>query len=756
MGKKSKKGRSNTAKKATNTTVVTTANTTVAPTPKEEPKPDIPVKETNAPEPTTTRSNQLPAGLESSLSILTPSQRTLATELALPPYNQARIFAAWESASDEDKISSMEQLERMDKAYPSGGLKGYIDNARDLLLKSKQGVNPLEGWKPEVPQGENVDVGMENYDKFEKMGMDEVGKCGFALVAGGLGERLGYGGIKLGLPIEIATETTYLQYYIETILAIQNRYSAPDVKLPLCIMVSNDTNRGTIELLEKNNYFGMDKDQITIVQQGDGVPALQDNDASFAMDPDHPCKIQAKPHGHGDIHALLHSNKVAMNWLKKGLEWIVFFQDTNGLAFHTLPLALGVSKSRDLVMNSLAVPRKAKQAVGGICTLKNDKGEERTINVEYNQLDPLLRASGFPNGDENDPQTGFSPYPGNINQLVFKLKPYFEALLRTNGAMPEFVNPKYADEAKTVFKKPTRLECMMQDFPTVLSGDNAKHVGFTSIPADICFSPVKNATSDGVALQAKGTAPGVAASGEADQYGAVRKIMRSIGCDVQDAPVAYFSGISVVPGPEIVLRPSFVVCPAEYKAKFPNPSSIKISSKSSLIVEGDVVIESLDLDGALIIKCEEGASGVLRDVRVKNKGWEKDVNISDTDPEFIRIRGYRMNKIETKTILFKKDGSVEGYAPKVEKAEIESAEVESEPVKETIVEKEKNSVNGASSPPSSPRKTDVKTPVTEDSARSKSPKVDTSDVEPVALDLSRPNTPEAVSKQSESTCCIVS
>lgn len=146
-------------------------------------------------------------------------------------------------------------------------------------------------------------------------------------------------------------------------------------------MVSNDTNAGTIDLLEKNNYFGMDKDQITIVQQGDGVPALQDNDATFAMDSEDPCKVQAKPHGHGDIHALIHSNKVAMKWIKMGLEWIVFFQDTNGLAFHTLPLALGVSMSRDLVMNSLTVPRKAKQAVGGICRLKNDQREERYVKL---------------------------------------------------------------------------------------------------------------------------------------------------------------------------------------------------------------------------------------------------------------------------------------------------------------------------------------------------------------------------------------
>ena len=34
-----------------------------------------------------------------------------------------------------------------------------------------------------------------------------------------------------------------------------------------------------------------------------------------------------------------------------------------------------------------------------------------TVNVEYNQLDPLLRATSHPDGDVND-DTGFSPFPG--------------------------------------------------------------------------------------------------------------------------------------------------------------------------------------------------------------------------------------------------------------------------------------------------------------------------------------------------------
>lgn len=43
------------------------------------------------------------------------------------------------------------------------------------------------------------------------------------------------------------------------------------------------------------------------------------------------------------------------------------------------------------------------------------------INVEYNQLDPLLRATGHPDGDVNC-ETGYSPYPGNINQVKYFLQ----------------------------------------------------------------------------------------------------------------------------------------------------------------------------------------------------------------------------------------------------------------------------------------------------------------------------------------------
>lgn len=190
---------------------------------------------------------------------------------------------------------------------------------------------------------------------------------------------------QIGLPTESTTGTLYIQYYCEYIKAVERKTLAAsgggrkDKYLPLCIMVSNDTKAPTMQLLKDNKCFGLRRRQIYIVQQGDGVPALTDNDAHFAMDPDDPFKVVTKPHGHGDIHSLLYKEGVTKEWQHKlNIKYIVLFQDTNGLAFHTLPLMLGVSEQHGFIMNSLCVPRKAKQAIGGIAKLTNaETGKER-------------------------------------------------------------------------------------------------------------------------------------------------------------------------------------------------------------------------------------------------------------------------------------------------------------------------------------------------------------------------------------------
>ena len=547
-----------------------------------------------------------PVLLQDNLTILSAEEKLIVRELLT--LGQQHLFATWDPPGINDTLKHkfFVQIQELNKTY-NGGISAYVKNAKKLLSSAKKGENPLEGWRPEVPHGVSLEPVTEEYVRYEQVGIPLIGTCGFVLVAGGLGERLGYNGIKVELPTQMVTETCYLELYCQQILHMQTRYATNGMQLPLAIMVSDDTNAKTVQLLENNNYFGLEKSQVTILKQGK-VPALLSNSGHIALATSY--GIDAKPHGHGDVHSLMHTTGTARKWKNAGIKYVAFFQDTNALAFYSLPAMLGVSEQLHLDVNSLAVSRYAKQAIGALAKLVHTDGREITVNVEYNQLDPLLRSTVSPQGDVNDPRIGCSPYPGNINQLLFRLEPYVKVLNKTEGCMPEFVNPKYTDGSKNLFKKPTRLECMMQDYPKLLPSD-AK-VGFTSLPEWICYSPVKNNPTDAAASVANGVPAASPFTAECDQYYVFAELLRRMGASIDAEPPVSILGITGAPAPRIVFQPSFAVFAHEIAERFPRPDKVKITAHSTLVIEGDVTVEHLFLNGSAKISAASGSSIIVR------------------------------------------------------------------------------------------------------------------------------------------------
>jgi UDP-sugar pyrophosphorylase len=197
--------------------------------------------------------------------------------------DQTHVFEKWEKAgtNDEEKHKLFQQVKELNQGY-TGGLGAYIENAKKLLKSAADGENPLQGWRPEVPTGVSLEPVTPEYEEYERRGLPEVGSCGFVLVAGGLGERLGYNGIKVELPTQTITNVCYLELYCRQILTMQKKYALDGRKLPLAIMVSDDTNDKTIALLKANRYFGLDPAQISILKQGK-VPALTSNAGLISM-----------------------------------------------------------------------------------------------------------------------------------------------------------------------------------------------------------------------------------------------------------------------------------------------------------------------------------------------------------------------------------------------------------------------------------------------------------------------------------------
>lgn len=49
---------------------------------------------------------------------------------------------------------------------------------------------------------------------------------------------------------------------------------------------------------------------------------------------------------------------------------------------------------------------------------------------------------------------------------------------------------------------------------------------------------------------------------------------------------------------------------------------VSVTERSSLVVAGDVTIEHLDVDGALVVQVVPGAKLTIRSLVVRNSGWK--------------------------------------------------------------------------------------------------------------------------------------
>jgi len=107
-------------------------------------------------------------------------------------------------------------------------------------------------------------------------------------------------------------------------------------------------------------------------------------------------------------------------------------------------------------------------------------------------------------------------------------------------------------------------------------------------------------------------------------------------------------GITAKIGARIVLQPSFGISLEQMKERVKGP--VRISKCSSLVLDGDVTLDGLELDGAL----EVSGSVVVKDKVVKNAGQPleaiPDAELTACPPSF-QIRGYRQGRGEVERLV---------------------------------------------------------------------------------------------------------
>lgn len=144
----------------------------------------------------------------------------------------------------------------------------------------------------------------------EKLGVNQLQYCCFAIVGGGIGERLGSTRPKLCLTSNLITNDTFLGFYFSYFRAIEHRFHCT---VPVVIMTSHGThdsyspsillNCRICQELEEHHYYGLNKEEVHLLLQIE-VPSIINTAGQLAVQSDG--HLVFKPHGHGDIHTLLY------------------------------------------------------------------------------------------------------------------------------------------------------------------------------------------------------------------------------------------------------------------------------------------------------------------------------------------------------------------------------------------------------------------------------------------------------------------
>ena len=287
-------------------------------------------------------------------------------------HDQEHLLAFWPELSPEQRQSLLGQIRELDVSRIGDWVEHLVKNKPEPPVEQKE-FTPAPSYSPQP----RTDAERRKYLQAIQLGQERIaaGKVAGLTVAGGQGTRLGFEGPKGNFPISPIKHKTLFRIFAETIQAVSQRYRAI---CPWYVMTSPMNHSQTLEIFEANDYYGLDRRNVFIFQQGtlpnfgfDGRILLADKD-----------RIARSPDGHGGcIRALARSGALA-DMKARGIEHISYWQVDNPLVRLFDPLFIGLHAMDGAEMSSKAVIKNgSKEKVGNFCLI-----DGKVTVIEYIDL----------------------------------------------------------------------------------------------------------------------------------------------------------------------------------------------------------------------------------------------------------------------------------------------------------------------------------------------------------------------------------
>ena len=250
------------------------------------------------------------------------------------------------SRLSEENPTLSKQVESLDWDELRSAINECIFKKDDVGLPNEYGPASYFPLAPENSEQEEL------YERAFKHGEDLVraGKTAAFTVAGGQGTRLGYEGPKGTLPVSPVKNKPLFQLFAEQIRGIAEKY---EVTIPWYIMCSPLNLEATTSHFEKNNYYGLGKENLKFFAQG-VMPATDFDGNLLLASAD---SLALSPNGHGgSLKALIDSGSINEMALR-GIEHVSYFQVDNPLVSVINPLFIGLHDLQTSDMSSRSLTK---------------------------------------------------------------------------------------------------------------------------------------------------------------------------------------------------------------------------------------------------------------------------------------------------------------------------------------------------------------------------------------------------------------
>lgn len=297
----------------------------------------------------------------------------------LKKYNQEHLLERYEFLTEERKEKIIDQILSID-----------FDQIFDLYEMAKKDEKVSNNNITNIKYVDKSKLTREEFNKYNELGEREIrdGKYAVVTMAGGQGTRLGYIAPKGTFKIGGGVDKSLFEVLSETIKEAQAKYNTV---IPWYIMTSRENNNATEKFFEKNNYFGLNKENVLFFKQGE-LPMIS-TEKKLLLDESGMIKLASD--GHGGVFESLSKNGYIDDMKRRGIEWVFISGVDNVLAGLVDPIATGLSISNNtLATGKSVVKRSPSEKVGVFC-----KKNGRPYVIEYTEITDEMANQRDENGE---------------------------------------------------------------------------------------------------------------------------------------------------------------------------------------------------------------------------------------------------------------------------------------------------------------------------------------------------------------------